>query len=403
MRPIACQPKKRLTRSRITADRCWISIAAGPSTRSTSVAGSGGLLADRARPVDLDRLAVGGDFRADDVAPAGEDLGRGKALRFEGIAQGGAQELRKRPGKTARGLAHLGFSCAVLCHLWSHDRSSPIAQAKESRERARAGRSAGLVRPPPPRSCPGGARRGERADPYRGLAVGNHAAADHGEDGRALLRALPGALADGGRARRDKPRRRAARLGRARLLRPRPQSACLRARGGRAPRRDFSGTASKACARCPASATTPRRRSRRSRSITPAVPVDGNVERVVSRLFAVEEKLPAAKPTDQAAGGVVVAAAPRRRFRASADGSRRHHLLAQAAGLRAVPVERVVRRVCARRSGDIPAQGAKARRQIAPRRGLCRAARRRPRAAAPAPGKRTARRHDRSAGQRLGA
>src|SRR5471030_2920013 len=28
-----------------------------------------------------------------------------------------------------------------------------------------------------------------------------------------------------------------------------------------------------------------------------AVPVDGNVERVVSRLFAVEEKLPAAKPT----------------------------------------------------------------------------------------------------------
>ena len=42
MRPIACQPKKRLTRSRITADRCWISSAAGPSTRSTNVAGSGG-------------------------------------------------------------------------------------------------------------------------------------------------------------------------------------------------------------------------------------------------------------------------------------------------------------------------------------------------------------------------
>ena len=28
----------------------------------------------------------------------------------------------------------------------------------------------------------------------------------------------------------------------------------------------------------------------------PAVPVDGNVERVVSRLFAVENELPAAKP-----------------------------------------------------------------------------------------------------------
>ena len=32
----------------------------------------------------------------------------------------------------------------------------------------------------------------------------------------------------------------------------------------------------------------------------PAVPVDGNVERVVARLFAVEEELPAAKPRDQA-------------------------------------------------------------------------------------------------------
>ena len=135
----------------------------------------------------------------------------------------------------------------------------------------------------------------------------------------------------------------------------------------------------------------------------PAVPVDGNVERVVARLFAVEEALPAAKPDDQAAGGVVAAAAPRRRFRASADGSRRHDLLAQAAGLRAVSVERVVRGVRARRPGDVSAQGAQARRQIALRRGLRRAARRRPRAAAHAAGKRPARRHDRSAGQRLGA
>ena len=51
---------------------------------------------------------------------------------------------------------------------------------------------------------------------------------------------------------------------------------------------------------------------------------------------------------DQAAGGVVVAGTARRRFRASADGPRRHHLLAQAAGLRALPVERVVRGAFAR-------------------------------------------------------
>src|SRR6516165_711545 len=39
--PTACQPKKRFTRSRTTPERCWISIAVGPSTRSTSVPGSG--------------------------------------------------------------------------------------------------------------------------------------------------------------------------------------------------------------------------------------------------------------------------------------------------------------------------------------------------------------------------
>src|SRR6516164_9617617 len=37
----ACQPKKRFTRSRTTPERCWISIAVGPSTRSTRVPGSG--------------------------------------------------------------------------------------------------------------------------------------------------------------------------------------------------------------------------------------------------------------------------------------------------------------------------------------------------------------------------
>src|SRR5215831_18148857 len=39
--PTACQPKNRLTRSRITPAWCWISSAVGPSTRSSSVPGSG--------------------------------------------------------------------------------------------------------------------------------------------------------------------------------------------------------------------------------------------------------------------------------------------------------------------------------------------------------------------------
>src|SRR6185295_2375649 len=41
-RPTALQPKKRLTRCSITSDECWISSAAGPSTRKISVAGSCG-------------------------------------------------------------------------------------------------------------------------------------------------------------------------------------------------------------------------------------------------------------------------------------------------------------------------------------------------------------------------
>ena len=53
MRSIARQPRKRLTRSTITSARCWISSAAGPSQRSTSVAGSGSSAIALARPVIL--------------------------------------------------------------------------------------------------------------------------------------------------------------------------------------------------------------------------------------------------------------------------------------------------------------------------------------------------------------
>ena len=82
-----------------------------------------------------------------------------------------------------------------MCHRRRHDRSSPIAAAEESRF-AGAGRSARLVRPPRPRvALARAARRTGGSLPC--LAVGNHAAADHGEGGRALLRALSGALADG--------------------------------------------------------------------------------------------------------------------------------------------------------------------------------------------------------------
>ena len=86
------------------------------------------------------------------------------------------------------------------------------------------------------------------------------------------------------------------RLGGARLLQPRAQSAQVRAdrrqgaTPGAFPRRRT------ACASCRASGPTRRRRSRPSPSARATTPVDGNIERVVARLFAVKTPLPAAKP-----------------------------------------------------------------------------------------------------------
>ncbi len=155
----------------------------------------------------------------------------------------------------------------------------------------------------------------------------------------AVFRALPRALA--GRAMRSRRRRSTTccGLGRARLLRARPQPACLRAARSRRGTAAFPGdrgrTARAArhrrlhgggdrgdCVRCAARCA-----------------VDGNVERVVTRLFAVERELPAAKPEIRALAQALVPAARSRRLRAGADGSRRHDLHAEEAGLRALPVD----------------------------------------------------------------
>ncbi len=310
MRPIACQPKKRLTRSRITADKCWISSAAGPSTRSTRRGRFRGVLVHCARPINLHRFAMGGDLRTGNIGPPADDFRGGKALRLEAVAQGRARELRKRAGKTARRLVHEG---GFSCHRRRHERSSPQARAKESIFIAGPGRFAGLVRPPPPRAALAVAPR-RTAGPVPGLAVGNHAAADHGENGRALLRQVSGALADGRGARRSEPRRRAARLGRARLLRARPQSACLRARRGRAPRRDISGTleglralpgiGDYTAAAVAAIAFDGRRAGRRQCRARGGAGVRGR------------RRIAGVKARNQTSGGILAAAAPRRRFRA---------------------------------------------------------------------------------------
>ena len=135
----------------------------------------------------------------------------------------------------------------------------------------------------------------------------------------------------------------------------------------------------------------------------PAVPVDGNVERVVTRLFAIDDELPAAKPEIK-------------QLAASLLPARRAGDFAQALmdlGATICSPKRPACALCpwnesclAFERGDqetFPRKAPKARRPFAPRRRLRGDARRRPRAVAHAPGERTARRHDRGAGQRLGA
>ncbi len=108
------------------------------------------------------------------------------------------------------------------------------------------------------------------------------------------------------------------------------------------------------------------------------MPVDGNIERVVSRLYAVEEPLPQAKPRIQDLATTLLRRrrVSRRRQRAGTDGSGLLDLHAEEAGLRVVSAERGLRGTCTRRSGDVSAQGAEEDGYAAPRGRLHRHARR---------------------------
>jgi hypothetical protein len=104
-----------------------------------------------------------------------------------------------------------------------------------------------------------------------------------------------------------------------------------------------------------ASVPIPRRRSRPLPLDAPVAAIDGNVERVMARLFAVEEYFRRQAGHPAAYGGPGSSDA-RRRFCAGVDGPRRHHLYAEEAGLRALSMDGAGARR-ARRSRDVPAQG----------------------------------------------
>ena len=71
----------------------------------------------------------------------------------------------------------------------------------------------------------------------------------------------------------------------------------------------------------------------------PAVPVDGNIERVIVAALRDQGRTAGGKAGHQTVCCFAAAAAPHGRFRAGHDGSRRHHLLAQASGVCVVPLE----------------------------------------------------------------
>ena len=95
--------------------------------------------------------------------------------------------------------------------------------------------------------------------------------------------------------------------------------------------------------------------------------MDGNVERVVSRLFRVETPLPVSKPELHALADPADAAGPSGRPRAGDDGPRRHDLHPEIAGLRALSAARALPCADRRRAGRPAPQGGQAGPAGAPR------------------------------------
>ena len=114
------------------------------------------------------------------------------------------------------------------------------------------------------------------------------------------------------------------------------------------------------------------------------MPVDGNIERVVSRLYAVEDALPQAKPLIQQLAATLLGPARAGDEKSRAGDSAQAlmdlgsvDLHAEEAGLRAVPAERRLRVARTWRPGELSAQGAEEDGNAAPGRGLHRHPRRR--------------------------
>src|SRR5690349_1307721 len=248
------------------------------------------LVASGPRPIDLERFAVGGDLSADNVVPARDDLGRGKTLRLEDVAQGRAQQLRKRPGKTARGLAHQDGPCAIVGAM-------TVAVRSSSRKKTPLPEAAGLLAwyDRHARVLPWRAKPGHRTDAYRvwlsEIMLQQTTVKAVAPYYTRFVAKWPTVKALAAADLEDVLR---AWAGLGYYARARNLHGCAKAvverHNAKFPKeidalRALPGIGTYTAAAIAAIAFD-----------QPAVPVDGNIERVVARLFAVEEELPGAKP-----------------------------------------------------------------------------------------------------------
>ena len=187
--------------------------------------------------------------------------------------------------------------------------------------------------------CPGAPMPGETADPYLVWLSEIMLQQTTVAAVKPYFEAFRAPLAGCRGAGRCADRSGHAAMGRARLLRASAQPSRLRPGGRRRAWRRVSRRRKRRCDNCRASGPIRRRRSPRSPSDEPAVAVDGNVERVIARLYAIETPLPAAKPLIKEYAAALARSRPARRFRAGDDGSRRDDLHAAPARLQPLPAQ----------------------------------------------------------------
>src|SRR5437763_7776469 len=139
------------------------------------------------RPIELDRFATGGDFRAGNIRPSRHQFRRSKTLPREGVAHDLADKIAQRLGRRTRGLVqgglvHGGLFMADLFitrrSVIGRSMTLPAKRGRKKSPRLDQDGAGGKQQAPEAaellawydrhrRALPWRARPGERADPYR--------------------------------------------------------------------------------------------------------------------------------------------------------------------------------------------------------------------------------------------